>query len=50
MEDDDDLVVAVTNLSVVRDRMEVVHSDSTTDAGGDGHADQGGDGLNIPDS
>ncbi|MGH3908884.1 MAG: hypothetical protein ACRDTE_32580 [Pseudonocardiaceae bacterium] len=48
MDDDDDLVVAVRNLSVVRDRMEIVHSDSTKDGGGDGHGDEGGDGLNIP--
>lgn len=44
---DDDLVVAVRNLSVVRGRMDAVHSDATQDAGGDGHGDQGGDGLNI---
>lgn len=50
MDDDDDLVVAVSNLSVVRNRMDIVHSDSTKDGGGDGHGDEGGDGLNIPES
>ncbi len=47
---DDDLVVAVEQLSVIRERMDAVHSDAAQDAGGDGHGDQGGDGLNIPES
>nr|QEO73890.1 hypothetical protein [uncultured bacterium] len=46
----DPLVVAVEDLSVVRGRMDAVHSDGSTDAGGDGHGDAGGDGLNIPES
>lgn len=50
MDDDDDLVVAVRKLSVVRNRMDIVNSDSTKDGGGDGHGDEGGDGLNIPES
>jgi hypothetical protein len=48
--DNDPLVVAVEDLSVVRGRMDAVHSDGAQDAGGDGHGDQGGDGLNIPES
>lgn len=47
---DESLVIAVEQLSVVRDRMDVVHSDGSTTAGGDGHGDSGGDGLNIPES
>lgn len=47
---DDDLVVAVEQLSVVRGRMDAGHSDGPHDGGGDGHGDQGGDGLNIPES
>lgn len=48
-EHDDDLVVAVEQLSVVRGRMDVAHSDAAQDAGGDG-ASPDGDGLNIPES
>jgi hypothetical protein len=44
------LVVAVEQLSLVRGRMDAVHSDGAQDAGGDGHGDAGGDGLNIPES
>lgn len=46
----DDLVVAVEELSVIRVRMDAVHSDGAQDAGGDGHGSSGGDGLNIPES
>jgi hypothetical protein len=49
-EQDDELVVAVQELSVIRGRMDVVHSDGAQDAGGDGHGSSGGDGLNIPES
>jgi hypothetical protein len=49
-ERDDDLVIAVEQLSVVQARMDVVHSDGAQSSGGDGHGDQGGDGLNIPES
>jgi hypothetical protein len=45
----DPLVVAVNQLSTLRARMDAVHSDGATDAGGDGHGDAGGDGLNIPE-
>lgn len=48
-EHDDDLVVAVEQLSVVRERMDVAHSDPAQDSGGDG-ASPTGDGLNIPES
>lgn len=47
---DDDLVLAVEQLPAIRNRMEAGHSDAAQDAGGDGHGDQGGDGLNIPES
>ncbi|GAB3873889.1 hypothetical protein ACFQ1S_00420 [Kibdelosporangium lantanae] len=47
--EDNALVVAVERLSVVRGRMDAVHSDGGTDVGGDGHGDAGGDGLNIPE-
>lgn len=47
---EDDLIVAVQELSVIRGRMDAVHSDGTQDAGGDGHGSSGGDGLNIPES
>ena len=46
-DDDDDLVIAVEQLAVVRDRLDVAHSDPGDDAGGDGWT---GDGLNIPES
>lgn len=46
----DPLVLAVDQLSVVRGRMDAVHSDGAQDAGGDGHGSSGGDGLNIPES
>lgn len=49
MPDNDDLVLTVANLASVRGRMDAVHSDSTIDGGGDGHQDQGGDGLNHPE-
>lgn len=48
--ENDPLVITVTQLSTVRGRMDAVHSDGATDAGGDGHGDAGGDGLNIPES
>jgi hypothetical protein len=48
--EDDELVVAVQELSVIRERMDAVHSDGAQDAGGDGHGSSGGDGLNIPES
>ena len=48
--EDDELVVAVQELSVIRGRMDAVHSDGAQDAGGDGHGSSGGDGLNIPES
>jgi hypothetical protein len=44
MDTDDGLLLAVESLSVVRGRMDVAHSDGSTDAGGDGHGDTGGDG------
>lgn len=47
---DDELVIAVQELSVIRGRMNAVHSDGAQDAGGDGHGSSGGDGLNIPES
>lgn len=47
MNDDTSLVLAVDDLAVVRGRMDVAHSDSTIDGGGDGWE---GDGLNIPDA
>lgn len=47
---DDELVVAVQVLSVIRGRTDAVHSDGAQDAGGDGHGSSGGDGLNIPES
>ncbi|AHH98683.1 hypothetical protein [Kutzneria albida] len=50
MGNDDGLVLAVNTLSQVRGRMDAVHSDSTIVGGGDGHQDQGGDGLNIPEA
>jgi hypothetical protein len=50
VEQEDDLVVAVEQLAVVRGRLDTVHSDATQDAGGDGHGSSGGDGLNIPES
>jgi hypothetical protein len=46
----DGLLVAVEQLTVIRARMDAVHSDATQDAGGDGHGDQGGDGLNIAET
>lgn len=48
-EQPDDLVIAVEQLSVVRDRMDVAHSDPSTGGGGDGAGPEG-DGLNIPES
>lgn len=45
MENDNNLVVAVSNLSVVRGRMDAAHSDASEDAGGDGW---NGDNLNLP--
>jgi hypothetical protein len=48
--ENDPLVVTVEQLSVVRGRMDAMHSDGAQDAGGDGHGDAGGDGLNIPES
>lgn len=48
-EGDDDLVVAVEQLSVVRDRVDLSHGDPSKSGGGDGHGDSGGDGLNIPE-
>lgn len=50
MNENEDLVVAVEQLSVMRERMDAVHSDGAQDAGGDGHGDAGGDGLNIPEA
>lgn len=47
---DDGLVLAVEQLSAMRGRMDVVHSDGAQDAGGDGHGSSGGDGLKIPES
>lgn len=47
---EDDLVIAVEQRSVVRGRMDAARSDAAQDSGGDGHGDQGGDGLNIPES
>jgi hypothetical protein len=44
---EDELVLAVDNLSVVRGRMDAVHSDSSEEAGGDGW---NGDNLNIPEA
>jgi hypothetical protein len=44
MDTDNDLLLAVESLSVVRGRMDAAHSDGSTDAGGDGHGDAGGDG------
>lgn len=43
-ERDDDLVIAVERLAVVRGRLDAVHSDGAQGGGGDGHGDQGGDG------
>lgn len=47
---DDELVVAVQELAVIRERLDAVHSDGAQDSGGDGHGSSGGDGLNIPES
>lgn len=48
MEEHDDLVIGVRNVSVVRDRVDLTHGDPSKSGGGDGHGDAGGDGLNIP--
>ncbi|MEV5544451.1 hypothetical protein AB0L13_47475 [Saccharopolyspora shandongensis] len=49
MEEQSNLVLGVKNVSVVRDRVDVSHGDPSKSGGGDGHGDQGGDGLNIPE-
>lgn len=49
MAEQDDLVIGVRKLTVVRDRMDLSHGDPSKSGGGDGHGDQGGDGLNIPE-
>jgi hypothetical protein len=49
VDEKDDLLIAVERLTVVRGRMDAVHSDGAQGGGGDGHGDQGGDGLNIPE-
>lgn len=46
---DNELVIAVQNLPVMRDRLDLTHGDPSTYGGGDGHGDAGGDGLNIPE-
>ena len=46
---DDDLVIGVRRLPVVRDRMDLTHGDPSTSGGGDGPGDAGGDGLNLPE-
>ncbi len=42
-------LVEARRLDVVRDRIDLTHGDPSTSAGGDGHGDAGGDGLNIPE-
>ena len=49
MSEQDKLVVGVRDLSAVRDRFDVAKGDPSTSGGGDGHGDQGGDGLNMPE-
>jgi hypothetical protein len=49
MEEQDNLVIGVRKVSVVRDRVDLSHGDPSTSGGGDGHGDSGGDGLNIPE-
>lgn len=49
MSTNDGLVVAVEQLTVVRARMDAIHSDGGQDVG-DGHGDAGGDGLNIAET
>lgn len=45
----DDLVMSVSPLPIVRDRLDLSHGDPSKSGGGDGHGDAGGDGLNIPE-
>ncbi|MEV5544363.1 hypothetical protein AB0L13_47010 [Saccharopolyspora shandongensis] len=49
MEEQSNLLLGVQNVSVVRDRVDLSHGDPSKSGGGDGHGDQGGDGLNIPE-
>jgi hypothetical protein len=49
MEEQDNLVIGVRQVSVVRDRVDLSHGDPSKSGGGDGHGDAGGDGLNIPE-
>ncbi|MGW5789163.1 hypothetical protein ACWEV3_01030 [Saccharopolyspora sp. NPDC003752] len=49
MGEQSNLVLGVKNVSVVRDRVDLSHGDPSKSGGGDGHGDQGGDGLNIPE-
>ncbi|GAB3448762.1 MULTISPECIES: hypothetical protein [Actinophytocola] len=46
---EDELVIGVRDLTVMRDRLDLAHGDPSTYGGGDGHGDAGGDGLNIPE-
>ncbi|WP_168588072.1 hypothetical protein [Saccharopolyspora sp. ASAGF58] len=49
MEEQELLVISVRQRSVVQDRLNLVHGDPSKSGGGDGHGEQGGDGLNIPE-
>lgn len=44
MNSDDNLVIAVESLSVIRGRMDAVPGDGSTDKGGDGAGSKGGSG------
>lgn len=46
---DDDLVVSVRPIPIVRDRWDLTHGDPSRSVGGDGHGDDRGDGLNNPE-
>lgn len=50
MREEDDMVVGVQELSVVRNRFDAAKGDPSKSGGGDGHGDSGGDGLNIQES
>lgn len=49
MEPQEELVIGVRRLPVAQDRLNLVHGDPSKSGGGDGHGEQGGDGLNIPE-
>jgi hypothetical protein len=49
MEEKKNYLIGVSELSGLRDRVDLSHGDPSTSGGGDGHGDAGGDGLNIPE-